>query len=497
MGKNILLMIADDLGRQLGSYGDPTCKTPHLDNLASEGVKFTNAFASTASCSGSRTTIYTGLHTHQNGMYGLNSHRHHFQTFDHVQSAPGIFSKELGYLTAIIGKIHVGPDTVYPWEVREESATRDVAFVADSAGAFFERAKADSRPFFLTIGFIDPHRDRTRDGFGNEHFDRLVPVKYRPEDVQVPEYLLDSPGTRQELANYYESITRLDHGVGLVLSELEKAGLNDDTLVIFLSDNGPPFINSKTTLYDAGVKLPLIIRSPGGTPSVENPNLISYVDILPTLLDYAGKKQETTDEANEKPTGRIGRSFLPILHETRDLPDWDHVYGSHTFHEVTNYWPTRYLRDRRFKYHRNIAHRLDFPFAADLYGSLAWEDVRNQKADPKLIGQRKVVDYFNRPPEELYDLVEDPYEVRNLAGDPAHAETLKAFRGRLEDWQRRTVDPWLYRDGVSVKFIQYHLDAGFQVPDRFDLDPAAPESIGPGVTYYENKGFGGGKDPFA
>ncbi len=153
--KNVLLLIADDLGFQVGCYGDPLTQTPNLDDLAARGVKFTKAFASTASCSGSRTTIYTGLHTHHNGQYGLASHRHHFQTFDHVDSAPAILSRH-GYLTGIIGKVHVGPKEVYPWEVREESDTRDVAITADRCAAFFERSKSENRPFFLTVGFPRP-----------------------------------------------------------------------------------------------------------------------------------------------------------------------------------------------------------------------------------------------------------------------------------------------------------------------------------------------------
>lgn len=487
--KNILLLVADDLGRQLGCYGESNCLTPHLDKLASEGVRFSNAFASTASCSGSRSTIYTGLHTHQNGQYGLQSHRHHFLTFDHVETAPAIF-KGLDFLTGVVGKVHVGPDAVYPWEESEESGTRDVAYIADRARTFLDRSKSEGKSFFLTVGFIDPHRDRTRDGFGNvvEPFDWVPVVKYEPKHVIVPEYLSDTPGTREELAGYYESISRMDHGVGLILDHLDKAGLAGDTLVVFLSDNVPPFINSKTTLYDAGIRLPFIVRAPGGAANITNPNFISYVDILPTLLDVVGSPQQSP--------ARTGRSFLPILGEERELPDWGRVFGSHTFHEVTNYWPTRYLRNRRFKYHRNIAHQLDFPFGGDIYGSISWEDVRNQPAHPKLIGQRKLVDYFRRPAEELYDLIADPYEVTNPARDPEHQQVLADMRSELEDWQRETVDPWLYRDGVSVKFIQHHLDAGLKIPDSFDGNPEAPESRGPDIAHYESKPFGGGLDPF-
>jgi N-sulfoglucosamine sulfohydrolase len=480
--KNVLLMVADDLGKQLGCYG-AKIQTPSLDALAKEGSRFTRGFASTASCSCSRSTIYTGLHVHQNGQYGLHNQRHHFTTFDHIETGPAILNKH-GYLTAILGKVHVGPDHVYPWEVREESGTRDVAHISDRAVELFERSKSEGRPFFLTVGFIDPHRDLTRSGFGNEGpFDeRVRRVEYTTSDVEIPEFLSDLPGTRQEFANYYESISRLDQGVGMILAGLKRAGLHEDTLVIFLSDNGPPFINSKTTLYDAGVNLPLIIRHPGSTAHVTNPNLVSWVDILPTILDYVGA------DAGRGTPERLGGSLLPILAKEEALADWSRVYGSHTFHEITNYWPTRYVRNKRYKYHRNLAWRLDFPFAADIYGSLTWEDIRNSES--KTVGNRPLRDYFFRPPEELYDLEEDPLEVTNLAGDAAHAGVLEELRADLEGWQRRTEDVWLYRDGVSVLFVQHHLDAGMKMPDRVDFDIDDLATRGPDVKLYESKPFG-------
>lgn len=470
--KNVLLLIADDLGKQLSTYGAKTIQTPNIDQLASQGTRFDYAFASTASCSGSRSVIYTGLHTHQNGQYGLASHRHHFVTFDHVETAPQLL-RQTGYRTGILGKIHVGPDAVYPWEERQESTTRDVAVIADQATAFFQKSQADTRPFFLTVGFHDPHRDNTRGGFGNdqEYDRRITKANYKPEDVEVPGFISDTPGTRLELAEYYNSIHRLDQGIGFILKALADSELAESTLVIFVSDNGPPFLNSKTTLYDAGVRLPLIIRHPHITRAAVSPNLISYVDILPTVLDYAGHPG-VLDQTNK----RLGRSLLPLLGNDSPLPGWNQVFGSHTFHEVTNYWPTRFIRDRRYKYHRNLAWRLDFPFAADLYGSLSWEDIRNidsSKGDA-LIGGRKLRDYFFRPPEELYDLENDPNEVRNLVKDPEHAAVLEQLRGKLEAWQLRTEDPWLYRDGVSVWFVRHHLKAGMHLPDRLDFDADYP-----------------------
>lgn len=484
--KNVLLMIADDLGRQLGSYGDPMGATPHLDALASEGVRFTKAFASTASCSTSRSTLYTGQHNHQSGQYGLNGERHHFCTFDRVESGPTLLNAH-EYLTGIVGKVHVGPDHVYPWHVKDESWSRDVAWVADRCGAFFEKAVNEDKPFFLSVGFIDPHRDRTRSGFGNEDKfdDRVKRRQFDPKDVPVPPFLLDGPGVRQEFASYYESIHRMDQGVGMILENLKKLGLADDTLVFFMSDNGPPFVNSKTTLYDAGVNLPFIIRCPGAEKSIVNPNMISYVDVLPTILDWA---KHPAAVKPDPASPRLGRSILPILSATEEKEGWDRVYGSHTFHEITNYWPTRFTRTRQYKYHRNLAWRLDFPMAADIYGSLAWEDVRN--AESKVVGGRKLQDYFFRPPEELYDLDADPHEVNNIIKSTEHEEVLEELRQHLDAWQRRTEDPWLYRDGISLMFVKKHVAAGMAMPDRVDFDADRPESHGKDVKKVDDIRFG-------
>ncbi|OZJ01632.1 hypothetical protein BZG36_05628, partial [Bifiguratus adelaidae] len=413
---------------------------------------------------GSRSVIYSGLHTHENGQYGLQHREHHFMTFDHIETAPKLLG-DLGYLTGIIGKVHVGPASVYPWTVRDESDTRDVTWVAERAEAFFAKAKEADKPFYLTVGYMDPHRDSTRSGFANDaNYRDVQDMIYDPAKLVVPPFLSDLPEVRLELAEYYRSINRMDQGVGKILTALDKAGLADETLVVFVSDNGSPFLNSKTTLYDAGVRLPLIVRRPGGEPGVINPNLVSFIDILPTFLDWAGH--------GDLKGNRLGRSFLPLLEEKEEVPDWDKVFGSHTFHEITNYYPTRFLRTQRYKYHRNVAWKLDFPFSVDLYGSLSWEAMRN--IEPVMIGSRPLKSYVQRPPEELYDLEVDPREVNNLASDPAHTALLLKFRKILEEWQRQTKDPWLYRDGMSVTGIQAHLDAGLKVPDRFDFDISNP-----------------------
>jgi N-sulfoglucosamine sulfohydrolase len=480
--RNILLLVADDLGReQMSCYGCRALKTPNLDALAASGTLFDKAFTSTASCSGSRTVMYTGLHTHQNGCYGLTHGDNGFQTFVKVETAPALFN-ELGYKTGILGKVHVGPDSLYPWQTKEESESRNVAMVADRANHFFAEAKKEDQSFFLTIGFVDPHRMlQTRSGFGNTeepYDDRLNDRVFTPDEVHVPPFLSDIPEVRKELAEYYRSIHRMDQGVGLILKALEVNGLAKDTMVVFCSDNGPPFVNSKTTLFEAGVRLPFLMRAPGVTPpGTINSNLISYIDILPTFLDWAGYKNYPVGSGKQP---RSGRSFIPIAGKETLQPGWDRVFGSHTFHEITNYWPTRYMRSARYKYHRNVCWKLDFPFAMDLYASLSWEGMRNSAngSSPAMIGQRRLEAYIRRPPEELYDLDNDPLELRNLVGDEKHGVVLKEMRDALEAWQKETKDLWLWRDGIAV--MRYsssgYAREGLKIPDRWDFDAQKPQT---------------------
>jgi N-sulfoglucosamine sulfohydrolase len=488
--KNILLLIADDLGRNISAY-DPKspAKTPHLEQLAASGTLFTHAFTSTASCSPSRTVIYTGLHTHTNGNYGLQNGWNAFCTFSHIDSAPKLL-KSAGYLTGIIGKVHVGPADVYPWDIREESESRDVAWVADRAEGFIKTAQRDEKPFFLTVGYIDPHRNMAqRAGFGNldSGYDSRIKDKvYSAEEVQIPDFLSDLPEVRTELAEYCRSINRLDQGVGLILEKLQRTGVADDTLVMFMSDNGPPFVNSKTTLYDSGVRLPLLVKRPGQKPNVKNSNMVSWIDILPTMLDYAGFSAMSSPSVSP----RRGRSILPILEQASQADSWNKVYGSHTFHEITNFWPTRFLRTPRFKYHRNVAWKLDFPFATDLYASLTWEGMRNSGGPEKeaMVGPRTLKNYIRRPPEELYDLENDPREINNLATHPDFQEIVHELRADLERWQLETRDPFLWRDGQSVLLMKpYVKGEGMRVPDKWDVDVDNPGNL---PAHLEDKGVG-------
>ncbi len=430
---NVVLLIADDLGFQLGCYGDKHIRTPNIDGLAKNGVRFTHAFAAVASCSPSRASLYSGRHTHDSGQYGLAHAVHNFHSFDNVRSLPGLL-KTNGYRTGIVGKIHVVPRSVYPFDVemvKGLAGNRGMAQMGEQARQFLH--DCGDKPFALVVGFSDPHRSAK--GFGNENPYRGVKeVRYEPGDVTVPYFLSDKAEVRRELTEYYQSISRLDQGVGFILDALKETKHAGDTLILFLSDNGPPFPGAKTTLYDGGVHLPLIVSSPaqkrrGGT----NNAMVSWIDVLPTILDWTGTKGTPA---------LTGRSVLSILDE-ESPKGWDVVYGSHQCHEVTMYYPMRMIRTRTHKYLRNLAHKLDYPFASDLYNSLTWQGIL-QRGD-KTMGDRNVESFLHRPLEELYDLERDPHELKNVAAEPAYAEVLKDLRQRLKAWQAKTRDPWLVK----------------------------------------------------
>lgn len=435
--KNVVLLIADDLGMQVGCYGDPVAKTPHIDALAKSGTRFTHGFASVASCSPSRATLLTGMPTHQCGQYGLAHATHNAASFKNVKGLPALLGP-VGYRSGVIAKLHVQPKEVYPFDVEVPGNGRNPVQIAEQVKKFV--ADGGEKPFFLLVGFTDPHR--AAKGFANDgKYPASVPaIKFDPKAVPVPYHLPDNAETRAELADYYQSVARLDHGIGLVLKELEAAKKLDDTLVIFLSDNGIPFPGAKTTLYDAGIHLPLIVRKPGQKAGVACSALASWTDITPTILDWCGVKPAPV---GKKEAPLPGRSLLPLL-ETEKADGWDTVFASHQYHEVTMYYPMRAVRTRTHKYILNLAHPLEFPSASDLWGSDMWQGVLKRK--DKTMGQREVKAYLNRPKEELYDLTADPNELKNLAADPGSAKVLDDLRAKLADWRKKTADPWLIKD---------------------------------------------------
>lgn len=428
--RNILLLISDDQGLDLGSYGVPI-RTPRIDKFARESTRFTHGFAAVSSCSPSRAVINTGLYTHQNGMYGLQHDVHHQSLLDGIETLPAML-RRAGYATALVGKKHVGPDSAFPYEtelVPERSGIRDVRELAIAASSFIR--SSDDRPFFVTVAYSDPHRAAV--DYGNDRtWPGVKPAIYDPSKVPIPSHLPDIPAVRQDLAEYYESLSRLDTGIGMILDDLAATGRADDTLVIFCSDNGRPFPGAKTNLYDPGLHLPLIVRAPGRSGSV-NRAMVSWVDIAPTILDFAGVAPPARYPLS-------GTSLLPLLGQV-DAAGRDTVFASHDFHEINQYYPMRSVRTRTHSYILNLAHPLDYPIAGDVAGSPSWKAIA---ANPAIrLGKRTQAAYLKRPAEELYDLARDPDELLNVIADPAYANILADLRLRLQAMRAATKDPWL------------------------------------------------------
>lgn len=457
---NVVVIVADDLGFQMGCYGDKVAKTPHLDRLAAEGTRFNRAYCTTASCSASRSVILTGLYNHATGHYGHAHGTGHFSTYESVRSLPNLLG-EAGYRTCLIGKYHVAPEPIYHFETERQQGTmgsRHTVKMAQNAKEWI--AEKDDRPFFLYFCPTDPHRAGNKDLFANHaenpnHYAGITPVTFEPVQMTLPPWLPDQPEARQEWAEFYRAIARLDAGIGALMNALKETGHDKNTLVMFLSDNGPPFPGAKTTCYEPGINLPLLVRDPRQTKTgIVSEAFVNWADLTPTILDYCGVQVPPAPsvrpmENTGKPvTGRVqpyqfhGRSFAGILGEARP-EGWDSLFASHTFHEVQMYYPMRVARVGKFKYIYNIAHGLEYPFASDLYASPTWQGVLERKNPDEMYGQRTVKAYLYRPKHELYNLDADPHETKNLAEDETYRVTRQQLQTLLQDWQKRTQDPWV------------------------------------------------------
>ena len=436
---NIILFVADDHGTDaLGAYGNKVIKTPNLDKLATEGVRFNNAYCTSASCAASRSVILTGQYGHATGSYGHVHDYHHFSTYDTIKSLPVLLEKE-GYATARIGKYHLAPESVYHFEQELKANPRNTVEMAEQC----KEILASEKPFFLYFCTDDPHRAASTNpgqwdaanSFGNkvEGYKGVETITYDPEEVIVPDFLPDSKESREEIAQYYQSVSRIDQGFGRLMRMLQESGKANNTIVIYISDNGIAFPGAKTTLYEPGMKLPCIIKDPfSKLKNTTSDAMISWVDLTPTILDMA--KVEIEEKSFH------GRSIRNLLNE-KDAKGRDEIYASHTFHEITMYYPMRVVREKNFKLIRNIAWRSEYPFASDLWAASTWQEVyRNKK---EYFGKRKVEDYLFRPEFELFDLEKDPDEIVNLANDPNYKEVMDAMIEKMKAFQIKTRDPWL------------------------------------------------------
>ncbi|WP_461076070.1 sulfatase family protein [Spirosoma flavus] len=460
---NFVLIVGDDHDRTaLGCYGNKQVKTPFLDQLAKDGVRFTRAYASTSSCSPSRSTLLSGRHNHNNGQYGLAHATHHFRSHEELVSMPAMLHTA-GYVTARIGKYHVAPATSYPFDNALGEDGSNPVKMANVCAAFLEEnrlGKEGAKPFFLYFCPTDPHRSGSGEKLpykANPHgnlpngHEGVRETIYGADSLNVPFFLPNAPETRAELAQYYQSVSRMDQGIGRLLELLKEKGLSENTIVIYLSDNGMPVPGAKTTHYEPGVRLPLIVRNPFSKQKGAVCNdLVSWVDVAPTLLDYAGLNPQVLANS-ERPSGGgefgergvtsffHGMSWKPFFDGEKIIRN-DTLFLSHTFHEVTMYYPMRSIVTKRYKLIHNLAHPLPFPFAADLWSSATWQGYL--KSGKSQYGPRSRQAYEYRPEYELYDLEKDPQERTNLAKAPTHRAIFTTLLASLKNAQEMTNDPW-------------------------------------------------------
>ncbi len=416
----ILVITADDLGwKDLSCYGNVEVQTPNIDRLAREGVSFDYAFDVTSSCSPSRATYITGQYPHTHGLTGLSHRFPELALPAGYQTLPALL-QQAGFYTALEGKWDVAnwaPVEGYGYDellnsillsLRIQSSQNALTFIDDHQG----------EPFYLELNFINTHRDVLGD------FQQAAGFEVDPAGVTVPEYwaLPQWPAIAEVIARYYSQLRLMDSMVGEVLDHLDRLGLTDSTLVVFVSDNGPPFPGNKTSLYDRGTGTPLIFRWPKGLPAGERrDHLCSTVDLTPTILDAIGLST---------PTDMEGMSILGIASDGDAPPIRDAIFSEMTYH--SSYIPIRAIRTRAYKYIRNYTDRPlglgdagDDPYAADL----------------QALGDQRYL--LPRPKEELYHLESDPNEQVNLIDDSSHAAALSDLRARLDTHMRDTSDPFL------------------------------------------------------
>jgi arylsulfatase A-like enzyme len=401
---NILYLHSHDTGRYVQPYGHPI-PTPHVQRLAESGVLFRQAFCAAPTCSPSRASLLTGQSAHSSGMLGL-AHRG-FALNDYRQHIVHTL-RAAGYTSALIGVQHVARDAGqigYDQVIPVESS--QARHVAPAAAEFLRNPPA--QPFFLSVGFFETHR--------------VFPGPGPDEDArycQPPRPLPDTPETRQDMAAYKASARLLDEGIGTVLDALESSGLAGNTLVICTTDHGPAFPAMKCNLTDHGTGVMLIVRGPGGFSGGQvSDAMVSHIDLFPTICDLL---------EIEQPAWLQGRSMLLLVRgEVAQIND--QIFAEVTYHAA--YEPQRGVRTHRWKYIRRFGERsgpvlpnCDDSLSKDMWLRYGWRD-------------RALAT------EQLYDLVFDPGETQNLAGDPAARAALDEMRGRLEAWMRATDDPLL------------------------------------------------------
>lgn len=440
---NILLIVSEDNGPELGCYGDPYVKTPVLDALADQGVRFENAFVPQAGCSQSRAAFLTGLYPHQNGQIGLATWKFRMYRED----TPNLIGrlKQAGYRTGILGKLHVNPEQAFPFDMHKipsaNFARQNLGDYAKHAEAFF---RAGDEPFFLSVNYPDAHRPFLT------QVDGVPEHPLTGDDVKPLAYFgLDTPQLREQTADYYNCLNRLDSLIGELFASLDRSGKAGNTLVIYLGDHGADLLRGKRTSYEGGVRIPLIVRWPGAAksdaaksgaakPGQVRPELVSTIDLMPTLLAIA--QAQPVDDLP-------GRSLLPLLRN--EETSWrTHLFTEYHLHSAHNFYPQRTVRNDRFKLIQNLMPGETNPGVRYTLDRFFEGLAATIEAAPEPV--RSAYKRMEAPPEfELYDLRADPFEFRNLAENPQYAEPLAELKSQLSEWRRRTGDPLLRPENLA------------------------------------------------
>jgi arylsulfatase len=324
--------------------------------------------------------------------------------------------KEAGYYTAAAGKWHMGrhPKGAFTRRAPEAGPGSEDNWVTCL------RERPQDRPFFMWFASTDAHRSWQPDKEAQPH---------KPADAVIPPYMADLPDTRNDLARYYDEVQRLDRYVGLVVAELKRQHVLDNTLILFMADNGRPFPRCKTWLYDSGIKTPFIVHWPNGIPKTRGvcDSLISVIDIAPTILELAGLPA---------PSSMQGVSFAPLLKDpSRQIRRY--VFAEHNWHDQTAH--ERMVRWKNYVYIRNACPHLDNLVAAH-WNDLSYRDIFRLRAEGKLTPAQADVFRSPRPAEALFDVTHDHHQLDNIADDPNHNKALDHLRKQMDQWQRRTGD---------------------------------------------------------
>lgn len=429
---NFVILIADDIGYDdLGCYGSLSARTPHIDALAAEGLRFNQAYLTTSSCSPSRSSIITGRYPHNTGA-AAELHR---PISGHLPSIAGLL-REAGYHTALAGKNHMSwsSPVLRPGETRPVEPFVKVypdRIEGNSGGhghwiQALEESPPDS-PFFLWLAARDAHRPW---GADSEWDASRYGPKHDPAAMILPPALADTPETRADFASYLNEVTRFDHFVGEVVAWLTHEGLYENTQLFVLSDNGRPFPRAKTRLNDDGMKTYLIATGPAvSSRGGVSDSLVSAIDLAPTMAELAGITQSPTFQ---------GRSLLPVLRNPA-APIRPYAFSEHNWHDHEALG--RAVRDGRYLFIRNFRSSLPQQGPADSVRSPSFQALRAARDSGRPLPPiQQDVFQSPRPPTELYDARADPHQVGNLAGHPDFAAIEQRLSGALARWMTETGD---------------------------------------------------------